>query len=96
MHVPRGDEMKSYTYYPSGVCSTSIAFDLEGKTIHNVVYTSGCDGNLKAIGKLVEGMDAKEVISLLKGNDCSGRGTSCADQLAIALEEALIDQDETA
>ena len=56
---------------------------------HNVSFVGGCDGNLKAIGKLVEGADAKEIASLLRGNDCGGRGTSCADQLARAVEEAL-------
>ena len=52
-------------------------------------FVSGCPGNLMAIGKLVEGKDPKEIIGILKGNDCAGRGTSCADQLALALESAL-------
>ena len=52
-------------------------------------FYGGCPGNLLAISKLVEGADAKQIISILKGNDCGGRGTSCSDQFAIALEQAL-------
>ena len=82
--------MKHYTYYPTGVCSEQIDFDLdENNRLHSVRYTGGCDGNLKAIGKLVEGQEAKNIATLLKGNDCGGRGTSCADQLAQALEQAI-------
>jgi uncharacterized protein (TIGR03905 family) len=62
--------------------------DAEGR-LHNVKFTGGCPGNLLAIGKLVEGADAKKIAALLRGNDCGGRGTSCADQLSIAIEEAL-------
>ena len=82
--------MKTYSYTPKGVCSKLITFgiDDEGK-LHNVKFVSGCPGNLLAIGKLVEGKDPKEIIGILKGNDCAGRGTSCADQLALALESAL-------
>jgi uncharacterized protein (TIGR03905 family) len=82
--------MESYSFIPKGVCSTLIEFDIDndGK-IHNLRFTGGCNGNLKAIGKLVEGKDAKEVAMILRGNDCSGRGTSCADQLAIAIEQAI-------
>lgn len=79
--------MKHYTYYPTGVCSQQIDFDVdENKKIHNVRFLGGCDGNLKAVGKLVEGQDVSSIATLLKGNDCGGRGTSCADQLAQALE----------
>ncbi len=60
---------------------------MEGK-LHNVVFTGGCNGNLKAIGKLVEGMDADQVIALLKGNTCGPNFTSCADQLTKAVEAA--------
>ena len=82
--------MNTYSYTPKGVCSKLITFgiDDEGK-LRNVKFVSGCPGNLLAIGKLVEGKDPKEIISILKGNDCAGRGTSCADQLALALESAL-------
>ena len=82
--------MKKFTYYPAGVCSQEINFELdENNCLHNVRYTGGCNGNLNAIGKLVEGQEATHIVSLLKGNDCGGRGTSCADQLARALETAL-------
>ena len=82
--------MKSFTYIPVGVCSRKIEFSLdeEGK-IHNLVFTQGCNGNLKAIGRLLEGRDAMEAAEILEGNDCNGRGTSCADQLSKAIKEAL-------
>ena len=81
--------MNTYIYTPKYVCSREIRFGLEGGRVHNLRFVGGCDGNLKAIGKLLEGREAEEAIRLLKGNDCGGRGTSCADQLACALEEAL-------
>ena len=81
--------MASYVYTPQGVCSVEIQFDIEEGKLHNVRYTGGCNGNLKAIGKLVEGSDAKATADLLRGNDCGGKGTSCADQLAKAIDEAL-------
>ena len=79
--------MKNYSYTPEGVCSKQIDFsvDDEGK-LHNVHFVGGCPGNLLAIGKLVEGKDAKEIAEILRGNDCRGRGTSCADQLALAID----------
>lgn len=79
-----------YTYNPKGVCSTEINFDLdENGKISGLRFTGGCNGNLKAIGRLLEGQDAKRAAEILKGNDCGGRGTSCADQLSRALEQAL-------
>ena len=81
--------MNIYTYTPKYVCSREIRFGLEDGKVHDLRFVGGCDGNLKAIGKLLEGHDAAEAIRLLKGNDCGGRGTSCADQLALALEAAL-------
>lgn len=82
--------MKSYNYTPHGVCSVNISFDVDDDgTMHNLSFVGGCNGNLKAIGKLVEGMPAAEVSDKLRGNDCNGRGTSCADQLAHAIDEAL-------
>ena len=82
--------MESYTFTPQRVCSKRIDFalDEEGR-LHDVQFTGGCPGNLPAIGKLVEGKDAKEIADLLRGNPCGMRGTSCADQLAIAINEAL-------
>ena len=82
--------MKHYTYYPMGVCSQQIDFDLDEQgRLYNVRYIGGCNGNLKAIGKLVDGQAAAQIVKVLKGNDCGGLGTSCADQLACALEQAL-------
>lgn len=81
--------MKQYVYTPRGVCARQITFELDGETVHNVAFQSGCNGNLKAIGKLVEGKNAREIADILAGNDCAGRGTSCADQLSIALKLAL-------
>ncbi len=84
------DDDKHVTYKPSGVCSMQIDFDIDSeRRLHDVRFVGGCNGNLKAIGKLVEGKDAVEVAKILKGNDCKGRGTSCADQFAKAIEEAL-------
>ena len=79
-----------YEYKTSGTCSTKINFDIdnEGK-VHNVSFERGCPGNLKAISKLVEGMDAKKVIEILEGNTCGVKRTSCADQLAKALKERI-------
>ena len=79
----------NYTYKTKDVCSTQIDFRLEGDRVHDVRFTGGCNGNLKAIGKLLEGADAQYAIRTLKGNDCGGRGTSCADQLTKAIEAAL-------
>ena len=78
-----------HTYKTKGVCSSRITFDIDGGIISNVEFTGGCNGNLKAISKLVEGMEAEKVIGLLSGNTCGLRRTSCADQLAVALTEAL-------
>ncbi len=79
-----------HEYKTQGTCSTKIVFDLENKNIvKNVAFTGGCNGNLKAVSKLVDGMKAEDVIKLLKGNTCGGKPTSCADQLSKALEEAL-------
>ena len=78
-----------YTYKTSGVCSRSIDFDVEGGKLKNVKYVGGCDGNLKGIGKLVEGMDISEVAKRLEGIKCGLKATSCPDQLARALKEIL-------
>ena len=79
----------TYNYETQGTCSKKISFDLDEQgRLHNVNFMGGCNGNLKAIGKLVEGMSAEDVIRLLQGNTCGPRATSCADQLAKAIEEA--------
>ena len=81
--------MAFYNYKTSGVCSSEIQFEIKDGKIHHVQFIGGCPGNLQAISKLVEGGDASAVAKLLAGNDCGGRGTSCADQLALALQAAL-------
>ena len=78
----------NYTYKTKGVCSTQINFNLNGDRVHDVRFTGGCNGNLKAIGILVDGMTVDEIESKLRGNSCGGRPTSCADQLAQAVREA--------
>ena len=77
-----------YTYKTRGTCSSLIEFEIEDGIVKNVRFTGGCNGNLKAIAALVEGMPKEKVIEILKGIDCRGKGTSCGDQLARALEEA--------
>ena len=73
-----------------GVCSSAISFELDDeKKIHNVKFQGGCSGNTQGVAKLVEGMPAKEVIARLEGIQCGRRPTSCPDQLATALKEAL-------
>lgn len=88
--------MQNYRYIPHGVCSRQITFTLDHGKVYNVKFVGGCPGNLLAIGKLIEGKDAREIISILKGNDCGGKGTSCADQLAIGLERALAAEEKGA
>ena len=74
-----------FSYRPSGVCAAQISFDLEDNIVRNVSFLGGCNGNLKAIGKLCEGMDADRLTEILLGNTCGRKGTSCADQLARAV-----------
>ena len=81
--------MANYTYTPRGVCSRLMAFDIENGKLHNVRIMGGCPGNLAAIGKLLEGADAAKTVKILKGTDCAGKGTSCADQLSVAITQAL-------
>lgn len=76
-------------YTTRGTCSKKIIFEVENDKVTNVQFVMGCHGNTQGISKLVEGMDVNEVISRLKGIDCNGRGTSCPDQLAKALEAYL-------
>ncbi|MDY3929092.1 MAG: TIGR03905 family TSCPD domain-containing protein [Clostridia bacterium] len=81
--------MSAYTYTPKGVCLMKIDFDVEDGILKNVKFTGGCNGNLKGISSLVDGMEVTEVIKRLKGTNCNGKGTSCPDQLAKALEAYL-------
>ena len=73
-------------YKTRGTCSTKINFDVIDGKVRNVVFTNGCHGNTQGVSALIEGMDIDEAISRIKGIDCRGRGTSCPDQLAKALE----------
>lgn len=81
-----------YIYKTTGVCAREIRFTLENNIVKNVSFVGGCNGNLKAISKLVEGMSAEQIAKKLKGNTCGMKPTSCADQLAIAVEKALYEQ----
>lgn len=73
-------------YKIQGVCPTSLSYNIINGKVHDVKFTGGCDGNLKAIAKLVEGLPKEKVIELLIGNTCGSRPTSCADQLAKSLK----------
>ena len=77
-----------YTYRTKGVCSQMISFEVEDNKVTNVQFFGGCNGNLKGIGALVEGMDIDDVIVRIEGVKCGMKQTSCPDQLAQALKEA--------
>ena len=77
-----------YTYRTSGTCASKIDFEINDGVISDVVFTNGCNGNLKAIGKLVDGWSADAIAEKLAGNTCGFKSTSCADQLAKAVLEA--------
>lgn len=77
-----------YTYTTSGVCAVKIDFDLEYNIVKNINFYGGCNGNLKAISKLLEGQTVEFIEEKLRGNTCGVKSTSCADQLAIAVKKA--------
>ena len=81
--------MEKKVFETTGTCSKMIEFELDGNIVKSVKFIGGCAGNTAGVAKLVEGMNAQEVIKRLKGIDCHGKGTSCPDQLARALEEAI-------
>ena len=82
--------MKHETYKTSGTCSRQIDFDIdESGCIHNISFVGGCNGNLKGIGQLCEGMIASEAADRIRGTKCGFKNTSCPDQLAKAIKEAL-------
>lgn len=81
-----------FEYKTSGTCSREILFEIEDGKLKNVQYIGGCNGNLKGIGSLVEGMDIDEVIARLEGTTCGMKSTSCPDQLAQALKAAKAQQ----
>ena len=76
-----------YQYEPKGVCSREMIIEVENEIITSVQIVGGCAGNTKGVSVLVEGMNINDAIRKLRGIDCRGRGTSCPDQLAIALEK---------
>lgn len=78
----------NYTYKTENVCPMEINFDINGNIITNIKFMGGCNGNLKAIAKLLEGSTVEEIEEKLSGNTCGRRPTSCADQLAKAVRKA--------
>ncbi len=78
-----------YTYKTSGTCSSMIDFDIVDGRLHNIVFTNGCNGNLKAIGSLLEGAEPEFAISRLEGIRCGSNTTSCGDQLSRAIKQAI-------
>ena len=78
-----------YEYRTKGTCSRAILFDIEDNIVKNVQFIGGCNGNLKGIGRLVEGMDVHDVIARIEGVICGSNVTSCPDQLSRALKEAI-------
>lgn len=77
-----------YIYKTKGVCSSEIVFDINNNVITNIKFFGGCNGNLKAISKILDGWTVEQIEEKIKGNTCGFRNTSCADQLAIAVREA--------
>ena len=81
-----------YNYKTENTCSQVISFDIDGNVITNISFMGGCDGNQKAISKLVDGFTVEQIESKLAGNRCGRRPTSCADQLAKAVRAAYNEQ----
>ena len=77
-----------YSYKTNGTCSSVITFDIEGDVITNVQFTGGCNGNLKAISALVEGLTVSQIEERVKGITCGWKNTSCSDQLSKAVRKA--------
>ena len=83
-----------YQYKTKGVCASTINFELEDGKVKNVAFTGGCNGNLKALSKVIDGMDAEKVIETFKGIECGMKKTSCSDQLSKAVEQAYNESKE--
>lgn len=83
----------TYEYQTKGTCSRKIKVDLDGDIIQSVEFTGGCNGNTKGLSAIVKGMKAQDVIERFQGITCGFRQTSCPDQLAKALEQALARQE---
>lgn len=78
-----------YSYRPHGVCARMISFDIDGDKVTNIRFTGGCSGNTQGVSALAEGMTVKEITEKLAGIRCGFKGTSCPDQLAKAVAEAV-------
>ena len=83
----------TYTYRTRGTCSQAVQFEIEDNKVHNVQFLGGCSGNTQGVSRLIEGMDVHEAISKIEGIHCGPRPTSCPDQLATALKQALAKQE---
>ncbi len=81
--------MKKIQFVPRGVCARAFEIELDGETVRSVRFVGGCSGNTQGIAALIKDMPAREAIKRLKGIRCGFKPTSCPDQLAIALEQAL-------
>lgn len=77
------------TFKPQGVCSQKIDFEIVDGKVTNVQFLGGCNGNTQGVSRLVEGMEVNDAISRLEGIECGFKGTSCPDQLAKALKQAI-------
>lgn len=89
IYIERTDVFMEYSYVPKGVCSRMIDFEVDNGIVKNVKFTGGCNGNLKGIASLAEGMKVEDVIQKLEGIKCGMKQTSCPDQLSKALRQAL-------
>ena len=83
-----------YDYKTENTCAQMISFDIDGDVITNISFLGGCNGNLKAIAKLVDGWTVDRIEEMLMGNTCGRRPTSCADQLARAVRTAVAMSEE--
>lgn len=81
-----------YTYKTQGTCSSEISFDLDGNIVTNIKFTGGCNGNLKGISSMADGMTVQEITKKLSGLTCGFKRTSCPDQLAKAVNKAFNEQ----
>ena len=79
----------NYSYRTKGTCSQGITFEIVDNKVHNVQFIGGCSGNTQGVSRLIEGMDVQEAISRIEGIHCGPRPTSCPDQLATALKQAI-------
>ncbi len=87
MFMKEGQTVVKYSYETRGTCSSKILLEVDGEIVKDVKFIGGCNGNTKGVATLVRGMKIDDVIAKLKNIDCNGRGTSCPDQLASALEK---------